>query len=382
MDGNPAKRGSNTPLATRAILLALVGRLGLSRVVADTRRPGDETRAIRITAWVLAAVAGLVTAGCEDGERGMAAEDLAEAERVARCEYQVRCGFSPDMGVCWGATEYDRSLVQAVGSAAFGNVTYDPVAAKEWIDQLRDRSCDRSRELARAMDEARAAVFEGHRALGEDCFADEECNGLAVCDRWDCPNNQTCCTGTCVATRELTIGETCPLPDERDALRSACEELAWCQPDERDDGEPVTTGTCTERMDNGQPCTRHDECLDGQLCDLGGRNQCYRLSEVGEPCNPNLSSSACLGIDQVCDPQESICVSLPGDGQSCVQGRCQPYAVCDEDTDVCRSRPYRGQSCDGGGQCLGDLRCRDERCTRDVVVLVCVAGEPPPEPEE
>jgi hypothetical protein len=330
----------------------------------------------------VASLAALLASGCEDGEKGLAAEDLLAAERVARCEYLVRCGFSPDMDVCWGATEYDRALLQAIGSTAFGNVTYDPVAARAWIDAILERSCDRSRELAREIADARAAVFEGQQELGDGCFTDEECTGDAVCDQWDCPNNQTCCVGTCVAFRELALGESCPLPDQREAMWSVCEETTWCRPEERDDGEPPTIGVCAERMDNGLPCTRHDECLDGQLCDLGGRNQCYRLSEPGEPCNPNLAASACLGIDQVCDPAESICVSLPGDGQNCVQGRCQPYAVCDEETDVCRSRPHRGQSCDGGGQCLGDLRCRDGRCEREVVGYVCVFGEPPPEPED
>ena len=318
-------------------------------------------------------------AACEDGAKGVAAEDLAEAERSARCEYMVRCGFSPDAETCRATTEVDRALVQALGSAAFGYVGYDEVAAKAWIEALQERSCERTRELARELAEAREAVFEGRRELGGACFTDEECSGAAVCDRWECPNNQVCCTGTCVASRELAVGDTCPLPGERDTLRSACVEEAWCEPNEPPEGEPATTGTCRARMDNGQPCTTHDECLDGQLCDIGGRNQCYKLSEDDEPCNPNLAASACLGVDQVCDPGQSQCVPLPGDGRPCVQGRCQPYAVCIDET--CQRRPRRGEECEGGGPpCLGDLRCREGTCQRDPVVLVCVAGEPPPEP--
>lgn len=336
------------------------------------RRPRARAFVLALAAWSWS--------GCEDSGAGIEGEDLAAAERAARCEYMVRCGFSPDADTCRATTEVDRALVQAVGSAAFGHVDYDAQAAKAWIDDLRERSCDRTREVEGALDDARAGVFEGRRELGDGCFTDEECRGPAICDRWDCPNNQVCCTGTCIETRELGVGDTCPLPGERDALRSACEETAWCSPDDPDEGEP-TTGTCLERMDNGQACTRHDECLDGQLCDVGGRDQCYKLSEPGEPCNPNLQASACIGIDQVCDPQQSICVALPGDGRPCVQGRCQPYAVCVDD--ACERRPRRGEACEGGGPpCLGDLRCRDGVCERDTVVLVCVAGDPPPEPED
>ncbi|MCH9687214.1 MAG: hypothetical protein K0V04_37615 [Deltaproteobacteria bacterium] len=320
--------------------------------------------------------------GC-DAEELPAVEgsDLRVQELDARCEYLVRCGFMPDADTCQQSSSPDASLVQAVGSTSFARAAYDEEAAAVWLDTLRNLGCEATVANVRTLADARAAVFGGRISVGGSCFADAECEGDAVCDRAACPGNQVCCTGSCVETRVLTVGETCPVSQPGLRLTARCEDSAYCQVPEVEDGmEPPTEGTCAARVDNGLPCDTLNGCLDGQRCNVGASGNCYRLAGSGEDCNPDLQRGSCLDVNEVCSVNSSTCVAAPGPGEACVLGQCIGYATCIDDQ--CVALLTAGADCENQPSfCLGDLLCIDGRCQTESTVLVCVAGDPPPEPD-
>lgn len=329
---------------------------------------------------------GLLAAPACDEEEAPVVEsaDLRKQELEARCEYLVRCGFMPDDDTCRASQSYDQSLVQALGGTSFDRAGYDEEAAAKWLDTLRELSCDATTENAKLYADARAPVFAGRIEVGGSCFADDECEGDAVCDRAACPGDQLCCTGECVEQRVLGVGERCPLPQDGVRLTAACEDTAYCQlPPDDGSGMPPTEGTCQVRSDNGLPCDQVDGCLDGQRCDQGGTNNCYKLSASGEMCNPALQRGSCIGVNDVCSPSSSECVIAPGPGEACVQGQCAGWARCQDDgmgNQTCMALLRAGEACDGSVPCLGDLNCRDGICQLASTLLVCVEGDPPVAP--
>jgi hypothetical protein len=333
-----------------------------------------------IARWALVGLGGLALVGCdEEGSSEPTGRDLRADEIDARCEYLVRCGFYPDRDQCITSEGPDTGLLQALGAEAFGRVEYDYEAVEAYIDTLRGLSCDDTLSNAQLIADARAAAFSGKIEIGGDCFADLECEGEAVCDRNACNPGQLCCTGSCVAITTLAIGDSCPLTTDGPRITSFCGDDAYCAPPPDDGGGmPAAAGTCTLRGTNGDPCDYVDACGDGQRCDTGGSNTCYRLSGSGEMCNPMLQRGSCLGINETCDPGSSTCQVAPGPGQACPDGRCAGYAFCD-DMGMCVGRPGLGESCDVG-PCLGDLFCQDNVCSRNDVINVCIEGEPPPPP--
>jgi hypothetical protein len=333
--------------------------------------------------WRPLLVLGLLSASACDQDEAPVVQsaDLRDEELDARCEYLVRCGYMPDAGTCRASQRYDQSLVQTLGSTSFGRAGYDREHAARWLDTLRNLGCEGTAENARLYAEARAPVFAGRVAVGGSCFADDECTGDAVCDRAACPGDQLCCTGECVAQRVLGVGERCPLPQPGVRITAACEAAAYCQlPPDDGSGMPPTQGTCQPRSDNGLPCDQVDGCLDGQRCDRGGTDNCYKLAASGEMCNPSLQRGSCLAVNEACTGSSPTCELAPGPGQPCVRGQCAGWAVCrnEGDADTCVAMLRAGEACDGSVPCLGDLRCRNDVCTLDSTVLVCVEGDPPP----
>jgi hypothetical protein len=322
----------------------------------------------------------LLAPACDEAEAPVVeSADLRADELDARCEYLVRCGFMPDRDTCFASETYDQGLVQALGGTSFDRAGYDPELAAKWLDTLRNLGCEATVENVRLIADAREPVFAGRIDPGGSCFADEECTGEAVCDRAACPGDQLCCTGECVEWRVLTVGETCPVAQDGVRITAGCEDSAYCQlPPDDGSGMPPTQGTCAARSDNGLPCDAINGCLDGQRCNLGGSNNCYKLSESGEMCNADLPQGSCLAVNEVCSPSSSECVAAPEPGQACVFGQCAPWALCQEE--MCVARLRAGEACDGSIPCLGDLWCRDNVCQLATTVLVCIEGDPPPPP--
>jgi hypothetical protein len=74
-----------------------------------------------------------------------------------------------------------------------------------------------------------------------------------------------------------------------------------------------------ERNDNGEPCNQPDACIEGQRCNLGDDDKCFKLSAEGQPCNSNLAVGPCLRVDNFCDATSKMGVKLPRVGQPCAQ---------------------------------------------------------------
>ncbi len=331
-------------------------------------------------AWVGLLLAGVASVACDTEELpAVEGSDLRTEELDARCEYLVRCGFMPSRDVCVASSSPDPGLVQAVGATSFERAAYDEEAAAVWLDTLRNLGCEATVANGRALADARAGVFGGRVQVGGACFADEECEGRAVCDRAACPADQLCCTGSCVEQRVLTVGETCPVATQGERITAVCEDAAYCRvPADDGGGEPPTEGTCAARVDNGLPCDALNGCLDGQRCNVGDSGNCYQLAASGGMCNPDLQQGSCLEFNEVCSANSSTCVAAPGPGEACVLGQCIGHALCVDG--ACVARLTAGEACDGSVPCLGDLRCRDNVCQVDSTVLVCVSGDPPPPP--
>jgi hypothetical protein len=329
----------------------------------------------------LYAVPLVLSLACEEKAEDLGAGDLRREELLARCDFLVRCGFSPDHDTCRASAGPDWGLVQALGVSNLGRVEYDAKAAQIYIDTLSERTCEFTEESAREIEHLREDMFIGKVGVGEGCFATEECVDDAVCDLWACPDDQVCCTGRCVERRILGVGAECPLADGPELYYSECELGSFCRPPPDDgSGVPPLVGVCAPKVDNGMPCVTNDECLDGQRCDLGGSNACYKLSLAGEPCNSLLSQGACVEFDHVCDPGSGTCIEKPGPGAPCISDQCMGFAVCVEGT--CIARPRWGEPCDGTIPCLGDLFCNPEGwCEGTTVVFACLSGDDPPPPE-
>lgn len=330
---------------------------------------------------VATALGCVLAIACDQTDDPLVAKsDIRDDELDARCEYLVRCHFMPDRDTCMASETYDPGLVQAVGTSSFGRVGYDSEKAAAWLATLDELSCDATTENARTIADARAAVFSGRIDPGGECFADEECAGDTLCDRSLCGGGQLCCTGTCVEWEVRSVGETCPLPQQGMRISARCEDAAYCQrPPDDGSGEPPAEGQCVARSDNGLPCDQVDGCLDGQRCNVSGSGNCYKLSESGEMCNPDLQQGSCVAINEVCSPSSFTCVAAPAPGAPCVLGECAPWAVCMDGT-TCIARPRAGEACDGSIPCLGDLNCNDGTCQLSTTLVVCVEGDPPPPP--
>lgn len=349
--------------------------------------PLPRTRTHSAASALVAAVLGLTACDMfgQDDEPTIDTRNLAADELEARCEFLARCGFMPDQDTCLDVEREDAGLLQALGGSAFGRVDFNPKAAAAWIDALRDLSCVATDEIARALADAREAVFKGTIEAGGACFADDECVSGNVCDRSACSGNQLCCTGECVPFRILAERDACPLDQDEGRITSRCDDTTYCQPTETAEGDPPPThGTCVLRVENGLPCETDDACVDGQRCDTQDTRTCFKLSAHEAACNASLTTNPCLEVFDACDPGSSTCQIAPGPGDPCPQGACAGWARCEagdgEDPATCVALARRGEACDVI-PCLGDLVCRDATCQDLTTALVCLEGDPPPPPE-
>jgi hypothetical protein len=297
----------------------------------------------------------------------------AELE-AAQCEYAVRCGYMPDKDVCLNLSSADQELLQLLADVVFGTVTYDDAAARTCVNAIKAQSCDALPSVEKATNDACRAIFTGMVPEGGACVVNEECAGESFCDTTEPMGGGACALGKCAPVKDLvSVGGDCSM--------GSCVAGAYCDPG---DGAGGSAPTCTERNDNGEPCNQPDACLEGQRCNLGGDDKCFKLSAEGQPCNPNLAVGSCVRVDNFCDPTSKTCVKLPGVGQPCAQVgdemRCLAFAHCDGTT--CQARPREGEACmQDGPACLGSLSCVNDEmtmtatCKRPSPSAVCVLSE-------
>ncbi|MFO0551807.1 MAG: hypothetical protein U0271_25700 [Polyangiaceae bacterium] len=306
-------------------------------------------RTVRGAAIALVAVAPLAVVGaCGDDTTGTAPDDLTleafpEAFRDAECTRAVSCLLFPDVDACKAALAYDRWLVDSVGAAAYGKITYDPAKAKECIDALTNASCESAYFVPPAVRESCDPVFGGRGAVGAPCLSAAECQGTVAACEGSC--GEDCCEGTCVSA------------DAFGQEGDACDDLTPCAPDFYCSFVEGGTTECVKRAGANETCVI-DGCIDGYQCD-NATLKCFKQATSGAQCNPGLTD-ACASLGEYCSADTSKCVALPEAGQPCaVNGTsdmiCARYAVCLDGT--CVARPQAGEACIGSSVCLGDLQC-------------------------
>lgn len=86
----------------------------------------------------------------------------------------------------------------------------------------------------------------------------------------------------------------------------------------------------------GQPCPDM-VCEEGAICDATTDVEnpvCVDLPGTGDPCFQGV----CDPSEAVCIPEANVCGALPGFGEPCEQGACRPEAHCSAD-DICEPSP-------------------------------------------
>lgn len=323
---------------------------------------------------------GLLGLACSDdaaeGAGPIPIDSFASELEKARCEYAVRCGEMPDAKACSATSGTSQDLLQLVADVVFGQVSFDPAAARACVDAQRNRDCSSLASALKAVNDACATVFKGSTPENGGCLVDEECVSGLSCDLEMCVGNGACCLGKCTKQpTTVSLGGDCSM--------NPCDASGYCKV--VDDGMGNVTATCEKRVANGQPCDSIDGCESGLRCNVSGDGNCYKLSNEGVGCNPNLQEGGCVRADNYCNPTDKKCTRLPGGGQPCAEtpenNKCLPYATCISGT--CQTRPTEGQDCDPamGPPCLGDLSCQMDDmlmknlCKRTSLQEVCVLSE-------
>ena len=313
------------------------------------------------------AVGALLAAACGDNRFPIAI--LADQEIEAHCEQATRCGQYRDVNTC--VFELDRAdfrlpalllrafnpaYAAAVGS---GQVHYDERAAAACVDALAAISCDLSARDARLEPDACANVFTGTVAQGGPCGFDEECASARCTPAALCPDDYTCCIGTCATPpHTAALGDACQIDSD-------CALDAFC-----------SGAGCHALLADGESCSASAQCDFDLICNRPSPTQsgeCGRPPQLGEACPGHV----CGEIGTTCG-SGGTCVELSRPGQPCATDfDCGPREVCTSGL-VCAVPPQLGDPCSAscavGAWCNAD----DHGGTCDVPVAngtLCVSPE-------
>lgn len=178
-----------------------------------------------------------------------------------------------------------------------------------------------------------------------ECFGNEDCPGLMVCQANTCVSSGT---SGCTQDDQCGTGKICEAPE--------C--VAGCQGPSDCPGQECVQGRCVAATTT---CSTHTECDDGNDCtvDFCQNTDCANLPKVAD---------GCCGVDADCNDGNPLTTDR------CVDYHCQNMvnAQCQVDGD-----------CDDGNPCTRGV-CQDESCsfvpTEDLLCCVtdgdCDDGDP------
>jgi hypothetical protein len=260
-----------------------------------------------------------------------------------------------------GALRYDA----AAASALFARLQADdPLCVEE---PLRNLGLD-SLEVY-----SLAGTFNGTRALGEACSSPVSFKGgINDCSEGVCAPD-TASVGVCIALVE--VGEACDASGDESLLASTPRLCHDTRPPDSDgeyasafDAVSCLEGTCTQVLDDGQPCESDELCNSGRC---GGTDPeprtCQPKAAAGEAC---ARSRDCLAGGCRYDLTPSVCGELLADGlacsyddESCASG----YCGGDSQGGVCGPAPTApiGSACTTDTECISGV-CRGGRCFADI----------------
>jgi hypothetical protein len=293
----------------------------------------------------IVAVLMMSSLSCGDDDAG--APDLTSfvEELVTElCEYSVRCGRFATEADCSASYSIEGTVVAAQASIDAGRMVFDQAAADLCLARFDATSCADPVALE-------CQPFAGQVPEGGTCYLEEECAG-GTCDQ-SCPS-ETCCAGACRATAPpMQIGEPC--------APGGCITGTFCE---------ATSETCQDVPGNGEPCT--GLCEPGFTCEGNG---CVPLPAEGQACEVDVTP--CASPTLFCDPSvgSGVCVIRHLPGEPCTGGgeglsECVLWAECAGS--VCVELPGGGDSCTPGERCQGFVICNDSG--------ICQVPTPPPCP--
>lgn len=320
---------------------------------------------------------------------------------VAPSESEAFCGDEPEkrylrqQAVADGRMTFDaraaKDCVEALEPLA--TTCWGPEADLEAWDPVLEGACDRV--LAGTVASGGACWFDEECATGSCSASGDTCPGVCrppVVEGGACSRNAMCDTGlTCSGSKCVRpVTEETPLP-----AGSPCDVFSTpCEPHLRCASASVgASPTCVDRLEEGAACRRpgaglgisSPECRGNMVCrglmldDQGEvlvEGECATPGDVGGACSPRLghpgkdeSSTGCfLGI--LCDETTERCVSLPGDGEACVQDECDQTAYCDRGT--CRALKTDGESCTDSSECLNVCLASTNKCAPSPATARCL----------
>ena len=316
-------------------------------------------------------------AGCAAGEK-CKNERCGPSPNGASCEAASDCasGFCVDRVCCNIACSGPCVSCDQTGSV--GRCTY--LAAG-----LRDNACP--------------------AAAPSTCGLTGLCDGFGSCTLY--PENSVCgpssCSGLVENTPRTCDGRgTCRPPELIDCAPFLCSNGACetsCDPNQPNACEPghqclaqtadgVTTGVCSGKRKNGQPCTDasqcdSNQCVDGVCCENACQGAC-------RACNLPSSPGRCLSVARGARDPRSTCSDLGAsacstNGLCDGQGGCQKYpagTTCGRQS--CTAGAYTPPpTCNTAGQCVASRSrtcspyvCNGDTCfTSCSTSAQCAAGE-------
>lgn len=366
------------PRSARASLAALVALLALAACgdddssTAPDAGPGDPLTAF-CTATAERICAGLESCGCRFDVRPYDATTCVAA-RAEACTAGLAGG--PGLDVAAGRARVDQ--------AALATCLAD-------LDAL-GASCTLATGLGAPLPASCAHVIIASAAVGARC---EVGGGLAFCgalgegicagEGSTCvalpANDQACLEGLC-APGLVCNGTRCAPPGVANASCAgpdACGAGLVCTPAGTCGAPLVADATCdvTAQCAAGLECREGRcaaavalgaGCADPSVC--GAERSCGRAPETRTCAAPDREGDTCMtdtcAADLQCSSAEMVCVALPGDGETCLDGfACAPGLTCQDGVGTCAPLPGLGETCAAGARfCQDGLGCResDQTC--------------------
>ena len=362
----------------------------------------------------------LIAAGCGNGTRN----DPYAAVDAALCAWTVKCrgGTADDEAACRAASAERRArAAYSLGEAiASGRAELDGARRDACVASIRGADC------AELPSDQCLFIVRGKVPPGGGCKDDSECAG-GFCQRGSAfptpgcdgvctayPKRGDACSDRCApedycdattrvclarkpagatcAVGECEIGLQCAGPDGSAVCRGPGQRGESCVPlvtVERSCALGLycagqgsfPSGTCTQRVGEGEACTSTPECQDGLLCVAAsdGTATCARPLVEGAACvpTPTLGEAGCR-LELSCDAASNRCRRLPEpEARACADdSECQTtFEVgayyCDDATRMCKRRAAVGEAC--VPQPLPSASCEEGICdaTSRTCVLVC-----------